>query len=698
MNKLVIAEKPSVAQTIAAVLGAQTKKDGYREGSGYIVSWCVGHLVELAPADAYDERYGKWRHEDLPILPQPWKYLVSERTKKQFAVLKRLMNDQSVDTVICATDAGREGELIFRLVYEMCKCRKPVKRLWISSLEEQAIQDGFASLKDGSEYDRLYEAALCRAQADWLVGINATRLFSLLYGQTLNVGRVMSPTLALVVQREAAIDAFAPETFYTVQLSCGMTAISERIKEKKDAEALAKRCHLGEAVVESVECKEKTENPPKLYDLTSLQRDANRLFGYTAQQTLDYTQSLYEKKLCTYPRTDSRYLTEDMAGMLPSLVRMVAAKLPFTAGMQLAVHPEQVVDNKKVSDHHAILPTGAMIQQELQALPIGEQSILQLLSVRLLCAVGDAHKYQECRVIVRCSDQPFTARGRTITQMGWKIPELTFRGAMGLGVGEQGEKEVTIPKLAKGQILSPVMADIKEGITSPPIHFTEDTLLSAMENAGADEAPEDAERKGLGTPATRAGILEKLVKAGFLIRKGDRKTQHLFPTDKAKALIAVLPESIRSASTTAEWEHRLQQIERGHADGEEFIGDIQDMVRELIRTTSPAADAPNLFRSDRESVGVCPRCGAPVTEAPKGFFCGNRACRFAVWKDNRFFTDKGQKVTAKIIAPLLKEGSVRLTNLKSPKTGKTYDATVFLDASGEGTPRFRLEFDRKERK
>jgi len=480
MNKLVIAEKPSVAQTIAAVLGAQTKKDGYREGSGYIVSWCVGHLVELAPADAYDERYGKWRHEDLPILPQPWKYLVSERTKKQFAVLKRLMNDQSVDTVICATDAGREGELIFRLVYEMCKCRKPVKRLWISSLEEQAIQDGFASLKDGSEYDRLYEAALCRAQADWLVGINATRLFSLLYGQTLNVGRVMSPTLALVVQREAAIDAFAPETFYTVQLSCGMTAISERIKEKKDAEALAKRCHLGEAVVESVECKEKTENPPKLYDLTSLQRDANRLFGYTAQQTLDYTQSLYEKKLCTYPRTDSRYLTEDMAGMLPSLVRMVAAKLPFTAGMQLAVHPEQVVDNKKVSDHHAILPTGAMIQQELQALPIGEQSILQLLSVRLLCAVGDAHKYQECRVIVRCSDQPFTARGRTITQMGWKIPELTFRGAMGLGVGEQGEKEVTIPKLTKGQILSPVMADIKEGITSPPKHFTEDTLLSAI--------------------------------------------------------------------------------------------------------------------------------------------------------------------------------------------------------------------------
>ena len=698
MNRLVIAEKPSVAQTIAAVLGAQTKKDGYLEGGGYIVSWCVGHLVELAPADAYDERYGKWRHEDLPILPQPWKYLVSERTKKQFAVLKRLMNDQSVDTVICATDAGREGELIFRLVYEMCNCRKPVKRLWISSLEEQAIRDGFASLKDSSEYNRLYEAALCRAQADWLVGINATRLFSLLYGQTLNVGRVMSPTLALVVQREAAIDAFSPDTFYTVQLSCGMTAVSERIREKKEAEALAARCHLGEAVVESVERREKTENPPRLYDLTSLQRDANRLFGYTAQQTLDYTQSLYEKKLCTYPRTDSRYLTEDMAGMLPSLVRTTAAKLPFTAGMQLAVHPEQVIDNRKVSDHHAILPTGAMIQQELLALPSGERSILQLIAVRLLCAVGDAHKYEECRVIVRCSDQPFTARGRTITQMGWKIPELTFRGAMGLGVGEQGEKEVTIPKLAKGQILSPVMADIKEGITSPPKHFTEDTLLSAMENAGVDEAPEDAERKGLGTPATRAGILEKLVKSGFLIRKGDRKTQHLLSTDKAKALIAVLPESIRSASMTAEWEHRLLEIERGHANGEEFTGDIQDMVRELIRTTRPAADISSLFRSNRESVGVCPRCGSPIIEAPKGFFCENRACRFAVWKDNRFFMDKGQKVTAKIIASLLKEGSVRLTNLKSPKTGKSYDATVFMDGSGEGAPRFRLEFDRKETK
>jgi len=698
MNKLVIAEKPSVAQTIAAVLGAKVKKEGYLEGGGYIISWCVGHLVELAPADTYDEQYGKWRHEDLPILPSPWKYLVSERTKKQFLVLNRLMNDQSVDTVICATDAGREGELIFRLVYEMCNCRKPVKRLWISSLEEQAVREGFASLKDSSEYDRLYEAALCRAHADWLVGINATRLFSLLYGQTLNVGRVMSPTLALVVQREAAIDAFQPETFYTVQLSCGMTADSERISEKKEAEALAACCHLGEAVVESVERREKTENPPRLYDLTSLQRDANRLFGYTAQQTLDYTQSLYEKKLCTYPRTDSRYLTEDMAGTLPSLVRMVATKLPFTAGMQLSVHPEQVIDNKKVSDHHAILPTGTMIQQELQALPSGERSILQLIAVRLLCAVGDAHKYEECRIVVRCGDQPFAAKGRTTTQMGWKIPELTFRGAMGLGIGEQGEKEVTIPKLTMGQIIAPVMADIMEGKTSPPRHFTEDTLLSAMENAGADEAPEDAERKGLGTPATRAGILEKLVKSGFLIRKGDRKTQYLLPTDKAKVLISVLPESIRSASTTAEWEHRLQQIERGHADGEEFTGDIQDMVRELIRTTKPAADMPNLFRSDRESVGVCPRCGTPVTESPKGYFCENRACRFGIWKDNRFFTDKGQKVTAKIITPLLKEGSVRLTNLKSPKTGNTYDATVFLDASGEGTPRFRLEFDRKERK
>ena len=698
MNKLVIAEKPSVAQTIAAVLGAKMKKDGYLEGGGYIVSWCVGHLVELAPADAYDERYGKWRHEDLPILPQPWKYLVSKRTKKQFSVLKRLMNDNSVDTVICATDAGREGELIFRLVYQQCGCTKPVKRLWISSLEETAIREGFAALRDGSEYDCLYKEALCRAQADWLVGINATRLFSLLYGQTLNVGRVMSPTLALVVQREAAIESFVPETFYTVQLSCGMTAASERIKEKKEAETLAARCHLGEAVVESVERKEKTENPPKLYDLTSLQRDANRLFGYTAQQTLDYTQSLYEKKLCTYPRTDSRYLTEDMAGMLPSLVRMTAAKLPFTSGMQLAVHPEQVIDSTKVSDHHAILPTGAMVQQELNALPAGERSILQLISVRLLCAVGDAHKYEECKVVVRCGDQPFTARGRTITQMGWKIPELTFRGAMGLGVGEQGEKEVSIPKLTRGQILSPVMADIKEGKTSPPRHFTEDTLLAAMENAGADEAPEDAERKGLGTPATRAGILEKLVRAGFLLRKGDKKTQHLIPTDKAKALIAVLPEIIRSASMTAEWEHRLLEIERGQADGEEFIGDIQDMVRELIRTTGPAADMPNLFRSNRESVGVCPRCGAPVTESPKGFFCENRACRFGIWKDNRFFTGKGVKVTAKIVAPLLKEGSLRLANLKSSKTGKSYDATVFLDVSGEDAPRFRLEFEGKEAK
>ncbi len=695
MSRLVVAEKPSVAQSIAAVLGAKTKRDGYLEGNGWIVSWCIGHLVELAPADGYDERYAKWKYEDLPILPAPWQYIVSESTKKQFSVLKKLMNDIDVDYVICATDAGREGELIFRLVYEKVGCRKPVKRLWISSLEERAIRDGFAALRDGREYDCLYKAALCRAQADWLVGINATRLFSLLYGQTLNVGRVMSPTLALVVQREAAISGFVPEKFYTVQLSCGMTAVSDRIRERKDAKALAAQCHLGKAVVESVEYREKTEKPPKLYDLTGLQRDANRLFGFTAQQTLDYVQSLYEKKLCTYPRTDSRYLTEDMKDKLPSLIRSVADKLPFTAGLQLGIYVEQVIDNSKVSDHHAILPTSAMAEHDLQTLPSGERSILQLICVRLLCAVGDVHKYEECKAVVKCCDYVFTAKSRTTTQMGWKIPEMTFRGAARLGTGE---KDISLPVLAKGQVLSPIMASVKEGKTSPPKSFTEDTLLSAMENAGADDASEDAERKGLGTPATRAGIIEKLVKAGFITRHGEGKTQHLLPTDKAKALISVLPETIRSASMTAEWEHRLKQIERGNEAGEKFIGDIEHMVRELVKNCRLAENAADVFPSDRERIGTCPRCGASVSETGKGFFCENRVCRFGIWKDNRFFSSKGQKVTAKIVAPLLKEGFVQLTDLHSVKSGKCYTATVFLDDSAEDMPRFRLEFERKDRK
>lgn len=472
--QLVIAEKPSVAQSIAAVLGANQKESGCLTGNGYVISWCIGHLVALAPAHAYDTRYAQWRMEDLPILPECWQYQVCEAAQKQFAIVKRLLNDPRVDEVICATDAGREGELIFRLVYAQSGCEKPVKRLWISSLEESAIRDGFLSLRDGREFDFLYLAALCRAQADWLVGINASRLYSLLYGQTLNVGRVMSPTLALLVAREAAVAAFQPESFYTVQISCGFLARTERMADKTEAERIQRMCNLKTATIKQSSRKQKREAPPKLFDLTTLQREANRLFGYTAQQTLDYAQSLYEKQLITYPRTDSRYLTGDMGKTLPQLVRAVADAMPFTAGLDLPVSTGQVIDGGKVSDHHAILPTRLMAQSDPQMLPAGERDILQMISVRLLCAVGGAHIYEETTVALECEGVTFTAKGQTISQMGWKIPETTYQGSIGERIWrEPHERAYPLPELQEGQKLGPVLAVLKEGSTTPPKHYTE---------------------------------------------------------------------------------------------------------------------------------------------------------------------------------------------------------------------------------
>lgn len=530
---LVTAEKPSVAQSIGEVLGATEKKSGYLAGTGCLVTWCIGHLVELAQPHVYDERYAKWKWADLPILPEEWRYNVSLHTGKQFDIIRKLMNEPQVDTIVCATDAGREGELIFRLVYRQCGCIKPIKRLWISSLEESAIRTGFDNLHDGCEYESLYQAALCRQQADWLVGINASRIFSLLYNVTLNVGRVMSPTLALIVSREADIAAFHPEAFYTVQMSCGFIASTERMSEQAEAQRIQELCNLNTAVVRNIERKQKKENPPRLYDLTSLQRDANRLFGFTAQQTLDYVQSLYEKKLATYPRTDSRYLTSDMAAMLPELVNGVASKFPFTYGLHLSVKPDQVIDNSKVTDHHAIIPTRSMLEHDLLSVPAGERDVLQLISVRLLCAVGETHVYDETTVTLECESVAFKAKGKTVTQMGWKIPEATFLGSIGDRIQkESSEREYPIPELEVGQTLSPVMTKLKEGKTSPPKHFTEDTLLAAMESAGTEDMPEDAERKGLGTPATRAEIVEKLISTGYIVRKGEKRAKYLLPTAK----------------------------------------------------------------------------------------------------------------------------------------------------------------------
>lgn len=692
--RVILAEKPSVAQSIAAVLGADQKKNGYLQGENDIVSWCIGHLIELAPPEIYDARYAKWRREDLPIVPSAWESVVSDGTKKQFAVLKDLLNRTDVDEVVCATDAGREGELIFRMVYEKTGCTKPVKRLWISSLEESAIREGFRSLKPGTAYDALYRAALCRAQADWLVGINGTRLYSRLYGTKLNVGRVMTPTLAMVAQREKEIAAFQVERFYTVQLSCGFPAQSGRIKTREEAERIRASCHCKKAAVKQIERRQKKEKPPKLYDLTALQRDANRIYGYTAQQTLDYAQTLYEKKLATYPRTDSRFLTHDLRDRLPALIECVAQVLPFASGLPLAVHTQQVIRDEKVSDHHAIIPTQNMTREALAQLPMGERSILTLLAVRLFAATGEPCETDEVTVTLDCEGHDFTAKGSTVRQMGYKVFEETFRGS--LGSRERKEQEYLIPPLEIGQTVGPVVATIREGQTTPPKRYTEDTLLAAMETAGAKDAPEDAERKGLGTPATRAGTLEKLVDVGFVVRRGEQKAKSLYPTEKAAALIAVLPENLRSPMMTAQWEQRLKRIEHGQEEAAGFMDDIVRMVTELVQSAQPVPDAQKLFPSDRPSVGTCPCCGAVVTETAKGFFCESRICRFGIWKDNRFFAQIGQSVNKSVVEALIRDGAAKLKGLRSKKTGRRYDATLKMMCGEQGVPRFQMEFEREK--
>lgn len=696
-HKLVIAEKPSVAHSLAAVIGATARKDGYLEGNGWRVSWCVGHLAGLADADSYDPKYAKWRYDDLPILPADWQMTVSKDKKKQFDVLKKLMNAPDVTEVVNACDAGREGGLIFRSVYELAGCQKPMKRLWISSMEDAAIREGFANLRSGAEYDGLRDAALCRAKADWLVGINATRLFSVLYHRTLNIGRVMSPTLALIVQREAEIDSFKPVPFYTVALELpGFTASGERMKDKIAAEQLKNACQSAAATVKQVERKDKSEKPPALYDLTTLQRDANRLLGYTAQQTLDYLQNLYEKKLCTYPRTDSRYLTSDMAEGLPVLVNLVANAMTFRKGIAISCDAGAVINDKKVTDHHAVIPTRNIQNADLSGLPVGERAVLELVALRLLCAVAQPYTYAETSVTVECAGAAFTVKGRTVKHPGWRALDAAYRA--NLKNAPESDKEAEskeLPELTAGQSLPLTGAAVKEGKTSPPKHFTEDTLLSAMETAGKEDMPEDAERKGLGTPATRAGILEKLVSAGFLERKKSKKTVQLMPCHDAVSLITVLPEQLQSPLLTAEWEYRLGEIERGELSPEDFMAGISAMLRELVGTYQVIKGTEYLFSPPREVVGSCPRCGGEVAEMQKGFFCQNETCRFAIWKNNKWWAAKKKQPTKAVVAALLKDGRARLTGCYSEKTGKTYDATVVLEDDGQYVG-FKLEFDRQK--
>ena len=687
--QLVIAEKPSVARSIAAVIGASEKQTGYWQGGGYLVSWCIGHLVSFAEAGQYDEKYCKWKYEDLPILPQPWQFIVPDEKKQQFEIVRTLLNRPDVDSVTAATDAGREGELIFRLVYQMADCTKPVKRLWISSMEDAAIREGFANLRPDSDYDALYQSALCRAKADWLVGINATRLFSVLYHKTLTVGRVQTPTLKMLVDRDAKILRFQKEKYYTVGIqSDSLKADSGRIASMDEANTLKNACAGNDAICISVKREKKTEQPPKLYDLTTLQREANRLFCFTAKQTLDYAQQLYEKKLLTYPRTDSQYLTEDIGQTAQHLVSDLLGLLPFAQGLDLTPEVGRILNSKKVSDHHAILPTAEFVKQGFAGLAESECKLLNLVCSKLLCAIAAPHEYETVTAVFSCAGNEFTAKGKTVLVPGWKEIDQRFRATLKADT----EEEVlnTLPELAEGQSFS-VTANVSEHFTSPPKAYTEDTLLSAMERAGAEDMPENAERKGLGTPATRAAILEKLVQMGFVQRKG----KQLVPTKDGINLAVVLPESLTSPALTAEWETRLTEIAKGNADADAFMAEIETQVRQLVKTYSCiSADKQNLFQSERVIIGKCPRCGENVYEGKKNFYCGNRGCQFVMWKNDRFFEQRKKAFTPKIAAALLKNGKAKVKGLYSEKTGKTYDATVLLADTGGKYVNYRVE--RKE--
>ena len=693
---LIIAEKPSVAATIAAALGAKEKKDGYIAGSGYLVSWCVGHLVQLAEAAAYGEQYKKWSYDSLPILPQEWQYAVASDKGKQFKILKDLMHRADVSEVVNACDAGREGELIFRFVYDVAGCKKPMRRLWISSMEESAIKAGFASLKDGKEYDPLYSSALCRAKADWIIGINMTRLFSCLYGKTLNVGRVQTPTLKMLVDRDAAITTFKKEKYYHVRLSlCGVEAASAKIHAADEAGNLKAACETAQAVCTSVTREKKTVAPPKLFDLTSLQREANRIYGYTAKQTLDLAQALYEKKLLTYPRTDSSYLTDDMGGTAAQIAALLAGKLPFMQGADFTPEISRLLDSKKVSDHHAIIPTMELAKADLAALPESERNILTLAGARLLMACAEPHIFEAVTAVFSCAGQTFTAKGKTVLAEGWKGLERRFMATLKKKADTEDDEEnalsLDVPPFAEGQTFDNPQAAVTEHFTTPPKPHNEASLLSAMERAGNEETNPDAERRGLGTPATRAAIIEKLVKGGFVERKG----KQLIPTKSGIELVCVLPEVLTSPQLTADWENNLTQIAKGNADPDSFMTGIETMTRELVSAYPFLSDKEKeRFKEEKPVIGKCPRCGADIYEGRKNYYCANKDCAFTMWKNDRFFEERKVTFSPKIAAALLKDGKAKVKKLYSPKTGKTYDGTILLADTGGKYVNYRIAIQR----
>jgi len=691
--KLIICEKPSVAKSVSSALGAKSRADGFYEGNGLLVSWCVGHLVSPMDAAGYDPGYKKWSYDDLPILPEPFRYVLAPGKEDAFENLCALMGRPDVDTVVNACDAGREGELIFRLVYEMAGCTKPILRLWISSMEDAAIREGFQNLRPGAEYEALYQSALCRQKADWLVGINATRLFSVLYHRTLNVGRVQTPTLAMLADRDWKITSFKKEKYHHVRLTVGgVEAVSEKISSPEDAQAVQAVCAGNTAVCTSATREQKKEQPPKLYDLTTLQRETNRMFGYTAKQTLDYAQSLYEKKLLTYPRTDSRYLTSDMAETASCILHLAAKVPPFDGCADFIPDVAALISDQDVSDHHAIIPTMEMEKADVGVLPVGERNLFLLVCCKLLCAAAEPHVYETVTAVFDCGGHSFTAKGKHVVSGGWREIDRIFRSFLKEKPAD-GDGGGSLPDFKEGQTFEGVEAAVTEHFTSPPKPYTEDTLLSAMENAGKEDIPDEAERKGLGTPATRAAIIEKLVAAGFVERKG----KNLIPTKAGINLVTILPEPLTSPMLTAEWEQKLTEVAKGSANPVGFLEGIRDMVRELVQTYSHISEeGQKLFAPEKEVIGTCPRCGRPVYEGKKNFSCSDRSCGFVLWKNDRFWTSRKKELTKKMAADLLKKGRTNVKGMWSEKKGAAYDAAVILDDTGGKYINFKLEFPKRK--
>ena len=694
---LVIAEKPSVAQSYAKNLSAYKREDGYLEGESCIVSWCLGHLAEYAQPEEYDPKYEKWQFDDLPILPEAWKLKVSKDKKKQFEVIKTLMNRSDVEYLVNGCDAGREGELIFQRVYVLAGCRKPVKRLWISSMEDAAIQKGFQTMKSEEEYKNLCMAAVCRAQADWLIGMNGTRAYTTRYFKRLVVGRVQTPTLAILAERQERIEHFQKEAFYKVALTDGkLTVVSENIANEEAAELLAALCNGSTAVVTQMKKERKKSFPPKLYDLTSLQREANRYFGYTAKRTLDMLQELYEEKLVTYPRTDSQFVTEDMKDSVEELVEKMPVLLSFVDYGQLGYGIKRVINNAKVSDHHAILPTKEAVEKGIADLPADKKNLMMLICQQLVQATGEEYLYEQTDITVKCQEHDFKARGKISVQMGFKEVEKAFKQLCVKAEPVEGkEKETSIPAgYEEGMRLFPVKADKTTHYTSPPKPFNEDTLLAAMETAGNKEFDSETEKKGLGTPATRASIIEKLVSSGYAQRKG----KQILPSIEGKELVKVMPEYLKSAVMTAEWENQLLMMEKGQITDTQFMGEITSLVRKILEVCREIPEEERRrFQTAREVIGKCPVCGCDVFEGKQNFYCSNRQCDFALWKENRFLGSMEKNLDKKMARELLDKACTHVKGLYSKKKDMKFDADLLLTLE-DGKPRFHLEFPKKKKK